>query len=265
MTAGAWQVRVAVAGDRGEGTLVGAGADAAAGDARDDARGPRAALRADAAAVRRLRRASSRRWRARRGSTPARRPDAARAPPRPDRRRDRRALSSIAAVFFGNGGGRAEATSYARYVYKPLEATPAVTPDGTLAGSTLRDPGWIAQPPPRRLRRRSRPPDAPVRRVAGARSPVASAPERSGNRQRSSSGCRRCPQASYELFADVVHATGVSETITGTLEAPAIEGAVPAGDDSAWAESASTVRLKPDTRRSGPPEADTTSDISVTE
>jgi hypothetical protein len=51
------------------------------------------------------------------------------------------------------------------------------------------------------------------------------------------------PAGEYELFADVVHATGVSETVTGRLATNAVRGAPLTGDDSAWDE----VRLKPDT------------------
>ena len=40
----------------------------------------------------------------------------------------------------------------------------------------------------------------------------------------------------YELFADVVHQTGVSETATGVLEARQTTGVALSGDDSAWAE-----------------------------
>ena len=32
------------------------------------------------------------------------------------------------------------------------------------------------------------------------------------------------PQGEYELFADLVHRTGVSETVTGQLDTPAIRG-----------------------------------------
>jgi hypothetical protein len=42
------------------------------------------------------------------------------------------------------------------------------------------------------------------------------------------------PAGTYELFADVVHATGVSETVTGRLETTAIGGTPLSGDDSAW-------------------------------
>ena len=63
------------------------------------------------------------------GLAPARRP-------MPRARRRGRIAGAIAAVVVGGvvfsatGGGRAEASSYARYVYKPLEATPALTSDG---------------------------------------------------------------------------------------------------------------------------------------
>lgn len=53
------------------------------------------------------------------------------------------------------------------------------------------------------------------------------------------------PQRQYELFADLVHPTGVSETGTGELDTQAIHGTTLSGDDSAWSET--TVRLKPDT------------------
>jgi len=157
----------------------------------------------------------------------------------------------IASVFFGNQWWTAEASDYARYVYKPLTATPAVTPGGALQ-LELRDPGWIAS---RRL-------DDLVEDHGHLMHlfVVSPALDRLWHLHPSQVATGRfehrlpeMPAGSYELFADVVHKTGVSETITGTLAAPAIEGTLPAGDDSVWVESASTVRLK----------ADTPSDISV--
>jgi hypothetical protein len=59
------------------------------------------------------------------------------------------------------------------------------------------------------------------------------------------------PAGRYELFADVVHATGVPETVTTTIEtAAAIDGGPLAGDDSEWAgpmPDTELVRLKPNT------------------
>ena len=141
-------------------------------------------------------------------------------------------------MFFGNWWWTAEASSYSRYVYKPLQATPAVTPDGRLR-LELRDPGWIAT---RRLddlvtdhghlmhlfvvspaldRLWHLHPDEVTTGTFEHRLPA-------------------MPAGDYALFADLVHETGLSETVTGTLRVAAIPGAPLSGDDSAWAESDST-------------------------
>ena len=41
------------------------------------------------------------------------------------------------------------------------------------------------------------------------------------------------PAGEYELFADLVHETGVSETVSGTLAGAGDSGGGAAGDDSA--------------------------------
>jgi hypothetical protein len=138
----------------------------------------------------------------------------------------------VAAVFFGNQWWTAEASDYARYVYKPLTATPAVAPDGGLR-LELRDPGWIAS---RRL-------DDLVADHGHLMHLFVVSPgldrlwhlhPRQSATGRFEHRLPEMPAGSYELFADIVHKTGVSETITGTLAAPAIPGAPLAGDDSAW-------------------------------
>jgi hypothetical protein len=146
-------------------------------------------------------------------------------------------------VFLGNWWWTVEASRYARYVYKPLQATPTVTPDSRLR-LALHDPGWIASrqvndfvpdhghlmhlfvvsPALDRLWHLH--PDETTTGTFEQRLPD-------------------LPPGQYELFADLVHATGVSETVTGRLETAAIHGVPLQGDDSAWTES--TVRLKPDT------------------
>jgi len=165
----------------------------------------------------------------------------------------------IAAVFFGNQWWTAEASAYARYVYKPLSATPEITPDGALR-LEVRDPGWIAS---RRL-------DDLVADHGHLMHLFVVSPEldrlwhlhpRQAATGRFEHRLPEMPSGTYEIFADVVHKTGVSETITGTLAAPAIQGAPPAGDDSAWAES--TVRLTADPATDAVrPKPDTTSGLS---
>ena len=125
-------------------------------------------------------------------------------------------------------------------MYKPLQAIPTVTSDGRLR-LDLRDPGWIAA---RRLddfvtdhghlmhlfivspaldRLWHLHPDEVATGAFEARLP-------------------EMPQGQYELFADLVHRTGVSETVTGQLDTPAIRGAALTGDDSEW--SAADCRAK---------------------
>jgi hypothetical protein len=147
------------------------------------------------------------------------------------------AVVVTAVVLLGDWWWTAEAASYSRYVYKPLTADTSVSGAGTLS-LTLRDPGWIA------LRRvDDLVPDHghpmhlfivspaldrlwhlhPVERTPGTfeqQLPRLDAATLDGGR--------------YEMFADVVHASGISETVTATLAAPAIGGHELEGDDSAW-------------------------------
>jgi hypothetical protein len=147
------------------------------------------------------------------------------------------------AMLFGDRWWGAEASSYARYVYKPLQTVSTVTSDGHLT-LDLRDPGWIAS---RRLDDFI--PDHghlmhlfivtpaldrlwhlhPAETAAGAfdvRLP-------------------QMPRGHYELFADLVHRTGVSETVTSRLDIGAMPGAALTGDDSAWSASADTESAAP--------------------
>ena len=149
-------------------------------------------------------------------------------------------------VFLGDMWWSVEASTYARYVYKPLIATTSVTADARLR-LDLSDPGWIGS---RRL-------DdfVPDHGRLMHLFVVSSALDRlwhlhpdevaTGAFEHPLPGM---PAGHYELFADLVHATGVSETATSQLDTPAIAGKPLSGDDSAWTE----VRLKPDT--TSPPE-----------
>lgn len=146
----------------------------------------------------------------------------------------------VAVLFLGNWWWAVEASNYARYVYKPLEATPSVTPDGRLR-LALRDPGWlfsrrlddfvtdhghlmhlfIISPALDRLWHLH--PDEVATGTFDERLPD-------------------LPAGRYELFADLVHATGVSETVTAQLDAPAIHGVPLTGDDSLWPASGQAVQ-----------------------
>ncbi len=245
MTAGAWQVRVAVSGDRGTGSL-----------SVPVPTMPQATL-----AMTRTRRALLF------GfmlllctgfvaivSAIARevRLEAGEAPGRLERRRGRIAglVATgivVGAMFFGNSWWTAEASSYARYVYRPLEATPTLTSEGGLR-LDLRDPGWIVSrrvddfvpdhghlmhlfivsPALDHLWHLH--PDGLTTGAFEARLPDV-------------------PQGQYELFADLVHRTGLSETVASQLDTPAIRGITLTGDDSEWSGaslSTDNVSLTPD-------------------
>ena len=159
---------------------------------------------------------------------------------RPDLRAVRRgriaggvtAAAMIVVVLLGNRWWNAEASSYGRYVYKPLHAAAAVNAAGQLA-ITLTDPGWI-----------------PLRRVDDIVDDhghpmhlfiVTASLDRFWHLHPVDEGSGRFVQAlppmppgRYEFFADIVHATGISETATGTIDVPPISGTPLSGDDSAW-------------------------------
>jgi hypothetical protein len=138
----------------------------------------------------------------------------------------------VGVIAFGNRWWTAEATTYARYVYKPLEASSTITPDQRLR-LELRDPGWLAS---RRLddfvpdhghlmhlfvlspsldRLWHLHPDEVTTGVFEVHLP-------------------EMPQGEYDLFADLVHRTGVSETVTGRLRTSGVRGVPLTGDDSGW-------------------------------
>lgn len=232
MSAGAWQVRVTVSGDRGDGTLsvpvptlpqstlgmsrvlqglllflmvlLGAGGVGIISAAAREARlGPGEVVD---------RRARRRGWIA--GGIAA--------------------VMVGGIVFLGSWWWSVEASNYAQYVYKPIHGAPSVTPDGRLR-LDLSDPGWIAS---RRLD--DFVPDHGHLMHLFIVSPALDRfwhlhPDESA----AGSFDRQLPDVPaghYELFADLVHATGVSETVTGVLDTPEIHGAPLAGDDSAWTE-----------------------------
>ena len=151
-------------------------------------------------------------------------------------------VAVIGVAALGNMWWSVEATAYDRYVYKPLVGSPRVAPDSTLSLS-LSDPGWIGS---RRLD--DFVPDHGHPMHLFVISPALDRlwhlhPRESGTatfEQRLSP----IPAGNYELFADLVHATGVSETVTGRIETSGIAGVPLSGDDSAWsAHEPSTTKI----------------------
>lgn len=238
MSAGAWQVRVTVAGERGEGTL-----SVPVPTLPQSTLAMSSALRAILFGLMLLLGAGFV------GIVSALAREARLEPGEPIDRRSLwrgRIAGAVAAIviaaiaFLGNMWWTAEASNYDQYVYKPLTATPKITADARLR-LELHDPGWIGS---RRLddfvpdhghlmhlfivspsldRFWHLHPDEAVTGTFEQKLPD-------------------LPEGQYQLFADLVHATGVSETVTGQLNTAAIGGTPLAGDDSAWED----FRLKPE-------------------
>ena len=229
MTAGAWQVRVTVDGDRGRGVLV-----VPVPTLPQTTLAMNGPLRLMLLAFMLLLSAgfiSIVSAAVREGAL-----EAGQAPDRRARVRGRVAggvatTLVIVVLLLGNWWWSAEAAGYARYVYKPLEAA-VVSTGGTLRLS-LRDPGWI------RARRLDDfvPDHGHVMHLFV----VSPALDRFWHLHPKQTGVgvfelRRpsLPQGRYEFFADLVHATGIAETVTGRLEAAEAEGGPLEGDDSRW-------------------------------
>jgi hypothetical protein len=149
------------------------------------------------------------------------------------------ALLVIAVVGLGNRWWTAAAADYSRYVYRPLESVSTVTRDGLLT-LELRDPGWIA------LRRvDDLVPDHGHLMHLFIVSPALDRlwhlhPDETGT-ARFEQRLPRLPDGKYDLFADVVHASGISETATGQLDAKQIAGRPLSGDDSAYDNNGSAL------------------------
>lgn len=234
MSAGAWQVRVTIAGDRGEGML-----SVPVPTLPQSTLAMSTGLRATLFALMLLLAAGFV------GIVSAMAREARLGAGEPTDRRARwrgRIAGAVATlvvggiVFLGNMWWGVEASSYARYVYKPLIATPSVTADARLR-LDLRDPGWIGS---RRLDDFVLDHGHPMHLFV-----VSPALDRLWHLHPAETATgafeQRLPEmpaGQYEMFADLVHATGVSETVTGQLKTAAIQGAPLSGDDSAWAEGA---------------------------
>jgi hypothetical protein len=145
----------------------------------------------------------------------------------------------VVVLILGNWWWSAEASGYARYVYKPLEASTAMS--GESLTLSLRDPGWIRT---RRL-------DDFVTDHGHVMHLFVVSPtlDRLWHLHPKQTGLGRFehpmpafPQGRYEFFADLVHESGIAETVTGRLDVPARDGTPLEGDDSRWSADSRSSR-----------------------
>jgi hypothetical protein len=156
--------------------------------------------------------------------------------PMPSRIRRSRVIMAITSVvvagiiWWSNGWWNAEARNYSRIVYKPLQLVASLDPPNQLM-LRMSDPGWLQRkvddlipdhthlmhlyvihlPEMERVWHLH-----PDQVAAGAF--VQQLPDMGAGR--------------YQLFGDVVHASGIAETLTAELELPQVAGKALAGDDA---------------------------------
>jgi hypothetical protein len=159
------------------------------------------------------------------------------AAPAPENRRRARVVSAgtaalvVAALYLGNQWWSAEAGAYARYIYKPLQIEPSIEAGGRLL-LRIRDPGWFSQ----RKIDDFIPDHGHLMHMFLIRLPEM---ERLWHLhpERVDSGLFAhelppMPAGRYQIYADIVHRSGLPETMVAEIELPEIAGKPLAGDDS---------------------------------
>jgi hypothetical protein len=139
----------------------------------------------------------------------------------------------VGVVAFGDVWWAAEASAYARYVYKPLEMDSAIEENGRLR-LRLRDPGWL----PFRVVGDFVPDHGHPMHLFLVRTPALDRLVHVHPAQLEEGLFAHPLPATdagrYQLFADVVHQTGLPETIVASMDLESRTGEL-TGDDSAAA------------------------------
>jgi hypothetical protein len=137
----------------------------------------------------------------------------------------------LAAVWFGNVWWKGEADDYAHYVYKPLTMTAALSSENLLT-LKIQDPGWLKS---RKTNDFVLDHDHLMHlyllRLPGYEVVYHLHPEQvaAGEFQLA---LPSVPAGDYQVYADVVHATGFPETLVARIQLPEITGRALAGDDA---------------------------------
>uniref|UniRef100_Q01QG3 YtkA-like domain-containing protein n=1 Tax=Solibacter usitatus (strain Ellin6076) TaxID=234267 RepID=Q01QG3_SOLUE len=141
------------------------------------------------------------------------------------------AVVLCAILWAGNAWWSVEAAGYSRIVYKPIGLDAAVQ-NGNQLVLHLREPGWLNRRTDDLLPDHDHLMHLYVIHVPEMDRVWHLHPELSGDgafRQSLPS----MPAGRYALYGDIVHASGLGETVTAQLDLPAIQGAEPTGDDAA--------------------------------
>ncbi len=161
-------------------------------------------------------------------------------PLEPERRRGRWAMAAAvlfcaAALWLGNKWWGLEAEAYSRYMFKPLEMTPSVLPQGPpRLALELKDPGWLN----RRMDDLA-PDHGHLMHLFLLRAPAMDAfyhihPDQS-DVVRYERTLPPLPAGRYKMFAEVVHRSGFPETLVAEADLPEVTAGTLEGDDSGLA------------------------------
>jgi hypothetical protein len=159
-------------------------------------------------------------------------------PHHPDRVRARRAMAIttvlvVAVLFSGKEWWATEAASYSRIVYKPLKMTASLAEDETLR-LDLSDPGWLPRKVDDFVPDHNHLMHLYVIRLPGMEHVWHLHPDMSSS-GRFTHRLPPMPHGRYALYADVVHESGLPETLATEIVLPEIAGRPLIGDDSAGA------------------------------
>jgi hypothetical protein len=148
------------------------------------------------------------------------------------------AVVVLGVIVFGGRWWVVSASAHARSVYRPLSLSARVEGDGQLE-LTLEDPGWL---PSRKLDDLVAPEKAPPEKAPPEKAPPEKAPmdlwvvglprfenvwhlhPQQLEPSRFSQALPAMPPGHYELFASVVHANGLEESMQQEVTVPAIAG-----------------------------------------
>jgi len=154
------------------------------------------------------------------------------------RRRSRTAMAIAALalagiVWLGRAWWNAEAGDYGQRVFKPLQLEAAVE-NGNRLALALSDPGWLTRRTDDLLPDHGHLMHLYVLRVPEMDWVWHLHPQLTGDAS-FTQNLPAMPAGRYALFADIVHATGFSETPTTEIDLPAIAGQALEGDDAGGA------------------------------
>jgi hypothetical protein len=142
----------------------------------------------------------------------------------------------LVVILLGNAWWNSEASSYSRQVYRPMELLISYQPHGRLL-LRARDPGWLVK----RNFADLVPDHGHLMHLILVRMPGMDVfwhlhPRRIDG-ELFEDDLPAIPGGRYQAFADIVHESGLAETMVATIDLPEVTGTAPSGDDSGVMDS----------------------------